>query len=154
MDASDFNLRHLQAMVAATESGSLSAAARRVNLTQPAITQGIAKLERGLGLPLFERRPGGMEPTDAARILAPRAAALALIGSPRVTDPQMRAFMALARGGSYVAAAAETGIREASLHRAAADLALGLGHRLVERRGRGIALTARGTAVARRFRLA
>ena len=155
MDSSDFNLRHLQAMVAATESGSLSAAARRVNLTQPAITQGIAKLERGLGLPLFERRPGGMEPTAAARILAPRAAtALALIGSPRVTGPQMRAFMALARGGSYVAAAAETGIREASLHRAVADLALGLGHRLVERRGRGIALTARGAAAARRFRLA
>src|SRR5687767_5030983 len=125
MDASEFNLRHLQAMVAATETGSLSAAARRVNLTQPAITQGIAKLERGLGLPLFERRPGGMEPTDAARILAPRAAAaLALIGSPRVTGPQMRAFMALARGGSYVAAAAETGIRESSLHRAVADLAL------------------------------
>ncbi|QAY76430.1 LysR family transcriptional regulator [Sphingosinicella sp. BN140058] len=155
MDASDFNLRHLAAMVAAAESGSLSAAARRVNLTQPAITQGVSKLERGLGLPLFERRPGGMEPTDAARILAPRAAAaLALIGSSRVTGPQMRAFMALARGGSYVAAAAATGIREASLHRAVADLALGLGHRLVERRGRGIALTARGLAVARRFRLA
>jgi DNA-binding transcriptional LysR family regulator len=155
MDASGFNLRHLKAMVAAAESGSLSAAARLVNLTQPAITQGVAKLERGIGMPLFERRPGGMEPTQAARILAPRAAAaLELIGSPRVTGPQMRAFVALARHGSYVAAAQETGIREASLHRAVADLALGLGQKLVERRGRGVALTARGLAAARRFRLA
>jgi molybdenum-dependent DNA-binding transcriptional regulator ModE len=117
-------------------------AARTVNLTQPAITQGIAKLERDIGAPLFERRPGGMEPTEAARILAPRAeAALKLVGSSRVTAPQMRSFIALARGGSYAAAAAATGVREASVHRAVADLALGLGERLVERRGRRVALT-------------
>jgi LysR family transcriptional regulator of gallate degradation len=153
--AADLNLRHLKAVIATAASGSVSSAAFQVNLTQPAITQGIAKLERQLGLPLFERRPGGMEPTEAARILVPRAeAALGLIGSPRVTAPQMRAFLALARKGSYAGAALQTGIREASLHRAVADLALGLGQRLVERRGRGIALTARGLALARRFRLA
>lgn len=155
MSALDLNLRHLKAAVATASSGSLSSAAFQVNLTQPAITQGLAKLERQLGLPLFERRPGGMEPTEAGRILVPRAeAALDLIGSPRVTAPQMRAFLALARRGSYAGAAVETGIREASLHRAIADLALGLGHKLVERRGRGIALTARGLAFARRLRLA
>jgi DNA-binding transcriptional LysR family regulator len=47
-----------------------------------------------------------------------------------------------------------TGVREASLHRAVADLSIGIGQRLVERRGRGIALTARGHVLARRFRLA
>ncbi|HEY5724234.1 MAG TPA: LysR family transcriptional regulator [Allosphingosinicella sp.] len=155
MEPTDLNLRHLKAMVAIAMSGSVSAASRMVHLTQPAVTQGIAKLERGLGLPLFERRPGGMEPTDAARLLVPRAeAALALIASPRVTAPQMRAFIAVARQGSYAGAAGETGIREASLHRAVADLSLSLGSRLVERRGRGIALTPRGVAMARRFRLA
>ena len=76
MAAIDLNLRHLKAAVATAESGSLSSAAFQVNLTQPAITQGIAKLERLLGLPLFERRPGGMEPTEAARILVPRAEAV------------------------------------------------------------------------------
>jgi DNA-binding transcriptional LysR family regulator len=151
----DLNLRHLRAAVATAASGSVSAAAARVNLTQPAVTQGIAKLERHVGLPLFVRRPDGMEPTDAARILLPRAeAALELIGSARVTAPQMRAFAALARRGSYAAAAAETGLRKPSLHRAVADLALGIGQRLVERRGAGVALTARGAALARRFRLA
>src|SRR5687767_2191680 len=123
MEPAGFNLRHLRAVVATAASGSVSAAARQVNLTQPAITQGIAKLERAIGQPLFDRRPGGMEPTEAARILIPRAdAALRLIASGRVTSPQMRAFTALARHGSYAGAAAETGIREASLHRAVADL--------------------------------
>jgi len=149
------NLRHLKVVVATTATGSISAAARLVHLTQPALTQGLAKLERQLGTRLFERRPGGMEPTEAARILAPRAeAALALIGSSRVTAPQMRAFSAVARRGSYSAAATETGIRQPSLHRAIADLSLNLGAKLVERRGRGIALTRRGQVVARQFRLA
>jgi DNA-binding transcriptional LysR family regulator len=155
MRLSDLNLRHLQAMVAISATGSVSSAARQVNLTQPAITQGLAKLEKQIGEPLFARYPDGMEPTEAARILAPRAdAVLRLIASSRVTGPQMRAFIALARHGSYAAAAAATAIREPSLHRAVADLSLGLGHRLVERRGRGIALTPRGLAVARRLRLA
>lgn len=155
MKPTDLNLRHLRAVLATAATGGVSAAAREVNLTQPAVTQGIAKLERQLGLRLFERRPGRMEPTDAAAILAPRAqAALALIGSGRVTAPQMRAFLAVARRGSYASAAQDAGIREASLHRAVSDLSLGIGHRLVERRGRGVALTSRGLQYARRFRLA
>jgi DNA-binding transcriptional LysR family regulator len=152
---SDFNLRHLAAVVATVDHGSVSAAARQVNLTQPALTQGTAKLEKAIGLPLFERRPGGMVPTDAASLLAPRArAALQLIGSARLTSPQVRAFTAVARHGSYAAAALATGLREASLHRAVGDLSIALAQRLVERRGRTIGLTAKGQEVARRFRLA
>jgi DNA-binding transcriptional LysR family regulator len=153
--ASDLNLRHLKAMIATASSGSISAAAYQVSLTQPAVTQGIARLERQLGLTLFERCPGGMEPTDAAKLLVPRAlAALALIGSARATAPQLRAFLALARRGSYKAASLDAGTREPSLHRAVSDLSLSLGQKLVERRGRGVALTPRGLALARRFRLA
>jgi DNA-binding transcriptional LysR family regulator len=155
VDSALFNLRHLKAVIAVAESGTISAAARAVNLTQPAITQAIAKLERQIGMPLFDRTPGAMQPTDAAAILIPRAqAALDLVASPRVTAPQMRAFIAVAAEGSYAAAASATDMREPSLHRAVADLSLRLGQRLVERRGRGIALTPRGAAIARRFRLA
>lgn len=149
------NIRHLAAVTAILRTGSVTQAARLVNLTQPAVTQGIARLEQQLGLPLFTRGAAGMAPTEAGRLLAARAeVALRLIASPRVTATQMRAFMALARAGSYPAAATRTGLSEASLHRAVADLAVGLGHRLVERRGRGIMLTARGQAMARAFRLA
>jgi DNA-binding transcriptional LysR family regulator len=149
------NLRHLRAVTAIVESGSISRAARAVNLTQPAITQAVAKLEDQLGIQLFERAPAGMAATEAGRTLAARAAgALQFIASNRVTGPQMQAFIALAKAGSYAGAAAALGVREPSLHRAVADLSLGLGQKLVERRGRGIGFTARGATIARRFRLA
>ncbi|WP_271144224.1 LysR family transcriptional regulator [Brevundimonas sp. NIBR10] len=154
MEPFALNIRHLRAVAAVVETGSISAAARVVNLTQPAITQGIAKLERQIGLPLFERRPGGMTPTAAATLLAPRvAAAIRLMDSRHATAAQISAFLALARRGSYSGAAAETGLSEPSLHRAVGDLSLAIGHILVERRGKGVALTARGAGVARRFRL-
>jgi LysR family transcriptional regulator, regulator for genes of the gallate degradation pathway len=149
------NLRHLRAVIAIAEGGSIGAAVRAVNLTQPAITQGIAKLEAQIGLRLFDRQASGMIPTAAAAILTPRAtAAMRLIGNRHATAAQIRAFLALARAGSYVGAAASTGLSEASLHRAVGDLSLGVGQRLVERRGKSVVLTARGTAAARNLRLA
>lgn len=155
MSSAQLNLRHLRAAAAIVETGSVSAAARAVNLTQPAVTQAINKLERQLGMPLFERTAGGMKPTVAGEILASRSrSALELLGSVRVTAPQMRAFSALARNGSYATAATAMGMREPSLHRAVTELSLALGQRLVERRGRGVALTSRGVATARAFRLA
>ena len=42
------------------------------SLTQPAITQGLAKLETIIGQPLFERHPEGMTATGAAQLLVPR----------------------------------------------------------------------------------
>ena len=154
MEPFALNIRHLRAVAAVVDTGSISAAARVVNLTQPAVTQGLAKLERQIGLPLFERRPGGMTPTVAANLLAPRVnAALRLMDSRHATAAQISAFLALARRGSYAGAAAETGLSEPSLHRAVGDLSLAIGHILVERRGRGVSLTSRGAAVARRFRL-
>ena len=155
MQPDQFNIRHLSAAAAVVAHGSVSLAARAVNLTQPAVTQGIAKLEAQLGLPLFERHPGGMTPTAAAARLAPRLeAALRLIGSNRATAAQIRAFVALARAGSYAAAAGEAGVTEPSLHRAVGDLGLAVGCRLAERRGRGVTLTSAGAALARRLRLA
>ncbi|MBT2186996.1 LysR family transcriptional regulator [Sphingobium nicotianae] len=150
-----FNLRHLAAIAAVVNRGSVSAAASTVHLTQPAVTQAIARVEALLGLQLFERRTDGMTPLPPARALAARAElALGLIGSRRVTMAQMRAFLAVADSGSYAAAAARTGLSQPTLHRALSDLALILRRTLVERRGRGIALTEPGKRTARAFRLA
>lgn len=149
------NIRHLAAFAATVEHGSVTKAAQSVNLTQPALTQAIARLESDLGCQLFEREPGGMRPTEPAQLLAPRAAsAIERIGSNRVTATQMRAFIALARGGSYASASEQTGLAPASLHRAVADLSLALSERLVERRGRHLVLTRKGDARARNFGLA
>ncbi|MBA4091058.1 MAG: LysR family transcriptional regulator [Sphingobium sp.] len=155
MDEGQLNIRHLAAAAAIVRHGSISAASHSVNLTQPAITQGIAKLEARLGQLLFERRPGGMVPTSAGRLVAERAEnALRLIGGPVASAAQIRAFVAVARTGSYSSAALETGLAEASLHRAVGDLSLAIGQRLIDRRGRGIVLTQRGVTIARNFRLA
>lgn len=150
-----YNIRHYAAFAATVRHGSVTRAARSVNLTQPALTQAIARLEAELGCALFERGSGGMAPTEPARLLAPRAeAAIAQIGSPRVTGTQVRAFLALARSGSYAGAAEATGLSAASLHRAVADLAVALGTRLVDRRGRRVLLTPQGERRARGFGLA
>ena len=149
------NVRHFAALVATLQHGSLTRAARAVNLTQPALTQAIGRLEATLGTTLFERGASGMRGTAAALLLAPRAeAAIAHIGSPRVTGTQVRAFLALAHAGSYAGAAEATGLSPASLHRAVADLSVALGRRLVERRGKAVALTPAGARRARGFGLA
>lgn len=59
------------------ESGSLSAAARAMGLTQPTVGRHIDALEAALGLKLFTRSFGGFAPTDAARELGPYAAGIA-----------------------------------------------------------------------------
>jgi DNA-binding transcriptional LysR family regulator len=149
------NIRHYAALAATVRHGSLTRAARAVNLTQPALTQAIAGLEAALGVTLFDRGPSGMSATEPALLLAPRAeAAIAHIGSPRVTGTQLRAFLALAKAGSYAGAAEATGLSSASLHRAVADLSVALGQRLVDRRGRIVMLTPAGHKRARGFGLA
>lgn len=149
------NIRHFAALTATVRHGSLSRAARAVNLSQPALTQAIAGLEASLGVTLFERSAGGMSPTEPALLIAPRAdAAITHIGSPRVTGTQVRAFLEVVRGGSYAAAAETTGLSPASLHRAVADLSVALGQRLFERRGRSLILTPAGVRRARGFSLA
>lgn len=155
MVQSAINIRHIAAFAATVRHGSVTRAARAVNLTQPALTQAIARLEADLGCALFERGASGMTATEPALLLAPRAeAAIAHVGSPRVTGTQVRAFLALARAGSYAVAAEATGLSSASLHRAVADLSVALGQRLVDRRGRSVMLTPAGERRARGFGLA
>lgn len=151
----NLNLRHLRALASIARLGSISAAADTINLTQPAITQALAKLETQLGQPFFERRANGMFALPAASFLAPRIElALAHIASQRVTMAQMRALIMLADNGSYAGASAATGLAQPSLHRAIGDLSVALKRVLVERRGKGITLTEQGKRTVRTFRLA
>lgn len=155
MNIWNLNLRHLRALASIARLGSISAAAEAVNLTQPAITQALAKLETHLGQPLFERRANGMTAAAAALLLAPRIErALDHIASHRVTMAQMRALIMLADRGSYASASAATGLAQTSLHRAIGDLSVALKQVLVERRGKGIMLTDQGRRTVRTFRLA
>ncbi|MBW7920613.1 MAG: LysR family transcriptional regulator [Rubellimicrobium sp.] len=62
-------MREIEAFRAALQSGSLSAAARLLNTSQPNVTRIIANLERKLGYPLFLRRSRGVTPTAEAEFL-------------------------------------------------------------------------------------
>jgi DNA-binding transcriptional LysR family regulator len=54
-------------------SGSIADASARLNVAGSAISRQIAKLERELGVELFERRPRGMVPSAAGEVLAAHA---------------------------------------------------------------------------------
>lgn len=69
-------LRELSAFVAVVEEGGLSAAARRLHVSQPALSQTIAGLERELRVKLLERSSTGTRPTDAGVTLLGEARAV------------------------------------------------------------------------------
>jgi LysR family tcuABC transcriptional regulator len=58
-------LRQIKAVIAVCEEGSFTRAARRENATQSGISQHVAAVERALGVRLFERSAGGVQPTPA-----------------------------------------------------------------------------------------
>src|SRR5215210_3672338 len=64
----------LATLRAVVEHGSLSAAARALSLTQPAVSRQVALLEAQLGTPLVRRSRQGVQPTEAGRLLANHAA--------------------------------------------------------------------------------
>src|SRR5215831_21215820 len=60
-------LRQLRALAAVHAMGSVTAAARSLNLTQPAVTLQLRNLEALARLPLIQRTGDGMRLTDAGR---------------------------------------------------------------------------------------
>ena len=66
-----------QSLHAVIRTGSLSAAARGLGLSQPTVGRHVEQLERTLGQPLFTRSPRGLRPTEFARALAPSLEAMA-----------------------------------------------------------------------------
>jgi DNA-binding transcriptional LysR family regulator len=89
----------LRDFLAVAESGSLSAAARRLGVSQPTLTRRMAALEERLGAELFLRTPRGLELTEAGEaILEParhmeqeaRAAEVAVTGRDRALAGAVR----------------------------------------------------------------
>lgn len=62
-------LRQLRALAATVSEGSLTAAAQKLGVTQPAVSLQIQNLQEIAGLPLLQRRSGGAVPTEAGRAL-------------------------------------------------------------------------------------
>jgi DNA-binding transcriptional LysR family regulator len=91
-------IRELRAFVAVVEEGGMSAAARRLHMSQSALSQTIRSLERQLGTRLLERSHTGATATEVGGVLLREARAL--------IDRHDRAVGLLARASGHDNAAA------------------------------------------------
>lgn len=66
-------LRQLKYFLAIAEEGQITKAAKRLNLTQPPLSQQLILLEKELGTPLFDRSKKHIRLTEAGNILQHRA---------------------------------------------------------------------------------
>lgn len=73
---SQLNLHHLRLFRAVASDGTLTGAARRLNLSQSALSTQLRALEASLGHDLFERRGRGLVLTEAGRIALDHAEAI------------------------------------------------------------------------------
>jgi DNA-binding transcriptional LysR family regulator len=63
-------LHQLRCFLAVVEEGGFNRATTRLHISQPALSYQIKQLEQELGATLFHRRPGGVSPTEAGRVLS------------------------------------------------------------------------------------
>lgn len=91
-------LRHLIALRAVAEEGSVAAAARRLGYSQPGVSQQLATLERLLESRLVERRPGAREArlTAAGRLVLRHG--VALLARAQAADADLRELQSGAVG--------------------------------------------------------
>jgi LysR family transcriptional regulator of gallate degradation len=62
-------LRNLRAVINVTGSGSVSQAARNLNLSQPAVTHAVKRIESQLEITTFDRCHNGMETTKIGKVV-------------------------------------------------------------------------------------
>ena len=91
MSDPDFDWDDQRAFLTVLDTGSLSAAARALGLTQPTVRHRIEALERAIGQPLFVRRVNGLAPTPEA---------LGLVGHVRRMAHASEAFRREAKGAA------------------------------------------------------
>ena len=146
------NLRHLRVFLAAFDTGSVTQAANLCNVSQPAVTQSLQKLEEQLGSRLFERTSQGLFSTEAGDMLAVRVRrALNLLDAalgdlaPRMrltaTTSQLTALVAAVETENFTLAARRLNLAQPSVHRAISDLEKDAGRPLFERISRGMVAT-------------
>lgn len=161
------NLRHLAAALEIRRQGSISRATQRVHLSQSAITQGLAKLERELELQLFERSATGLFITEGGDIFLRRVERafgwLAAIDSGiarrrrerarqiyrRLTTTQLRALTMVVEHGSYSLAATRMQLTQPTLHRAIRELETVCEQRLFQRSPTGVEPSWQARQIAR-----
>jgi len=152
---------------------SVRRASELCNLSQPAVTQAISKLERQLGEQLLQRRSSGSYLTDLGEILHRRVvrffeqfeSALVKIpvtGGPavlkstakRISRSQARSLIALVETGALDRAAQALGVSQTSLQRTVRTLEQNVGKSLMCRTAAGTSITPAGSEFGKNLKLA
>ena len=171
--ADGLSFRQLRLFVSIGRLGSVRKASEACNLSQPAVTQSLSKLERQLGLKLVERRASGSYLNPYGQIFHRRAErffaqvedALSEFAVPDAENPtkvilsriarsQVRSLIAVVDHNSFVLAARALGVSPASLLRTARDLESNLRKPLFYRTATGTTVTPAGNELGRRLKLA
>tara|TARA_R110002110_G_scaffold359443_1_gene568877 strand:+ start:4756 stop:5652 length:897 start_codon:yes stop_codon:yes gene_type:complete len=77
-----FSITKLRHLIAVDRAGSITAAAKSLNVTQSSVTKSVAEIEREIGYSIFDRKARGVVATDDGREFISRAARI-------VSDMQM-----------------------------------------------------------------
>jgi DNA-binding transcriptional LysR family regulator len=96
------NLHSLRLFVGVVDADGFTRAARRLHLSQPAVSRAVLGLEREAGMPLLERGARTVRLTDAGAALYDRAVELFAI--ERGAEDELRARLALDHGVLYLGA--------------------------------------------------
>jgi DNA-binding transcriptional LysR family regulator len=170
--ATAISFRQLRLFESVGRLSSVRRGSDECNLSQPAVTQAIGKLELQLGDILFERRTSGSYLTPAGRMLHVRvqrsfaqmktavrelckcdeAQAAAIVN--HISRPQVRCFLAIIDQGTFPRAAKALGLTQASLQRAARELEANLKTALYFRSAAGVMVSPDGSEFGRKLRLA
>lgn len=171
--AAAISLRQLRLFVAIGDLKSVRRASEECGLSQPAVTQALAKLEEQVGVTLVNRRADGsylnelgtifharvrrfLDQTeraliDAGSVASPRAAEAI---ANRLTRSQLRMLVGVSEAGSFERASEALGISISSLHRAARDLESNMRVSLFYRTAVGMIVGPVGVTFGRRIKLA
>lgn len=159
------NLRHLQAFLEVVALGGINAAAAKMHLTQSAVTQAIAAVERHFGVALFTRSSTGMHPTPAGTVCAERIErALTQLREAmeelatrereqlfrHVTAAQLTSLIKLVEFRNFTHAAKALGVSQPTIHRAARTLERSLGAELFEKTSYGVMPTREAEKLSQR----
>ena len=171
--AGALSFRQLRLFEAIGDFRSVRRASEGCGLSQPAVTQALAKLEEQIGAVLVDRRASGsylnelgeifharvkrfFDQTERA-VIATGAAATAAAAKPivnRLTRSQVRTLVGAIEHGSFEAAAKGLGISSASVQRAARDLEGNLRVSLFYRTAAGMLVSPVGASFGQQMKLA
>ncbi|WP_409456623.1 LysR family transcriptional regulator [Rhizobium lusitanum] len=159
------NLRHLRVFLTVVDTASVTKAADLCHVSQPAVTQALSKIERGVGMPLFTRTTQGLFVNKQGEVLARRVRrafgyldpALSEL-SPRLritaTTAQLQALIAVREAENFTLAARRLGLAQPTVHRAVTQFEQEAARPLFERTSYGIVATRAAQTLAQAARLA